>query len=239
MPKHDAGCDADVQAVLCAVLRYLEAAVAHIDNLLLNAFHFVAKHDSILLARFPVEVLKHRTSLALLDGKDNITFFLKPLNSIFRLTEVAPLDTFLCSKCRLMYFWMRRLGCYAAQHDCLYAESIAAAKHTAHVVKTTYVVQHNHYRLLVRCLIFSHIHAAHFRNFQLSHNVFAKKVWTKIVFYVDNFVNKLVLIHNKTCFSKLHYPLFTLTKSYKTSINAKKASYQDSISRKIINFAYY
>ena len=239
MPKHNACCHTDIQAVLRAVLRYLETAVAHIDNLLLNTFNFITQHDGILLTHFRMEVLKHSAALTLLDSKDNITFLLKPLDSIFRLTEVAPVNTFLSTKCRLMYFWMRRLGCYATQHDTLYAESITAAEHTSHVIKTSNMVQHHHNRLLVRLPIFSHTHAAHLRYLQLSHVTKVLKLLTKLTFSVDKLVDKLGVIHNKSRKTDLFYPLFTFNKSYKSAFNIKKASYQGSMSGKIINFACY
>lgn len=45
LPKDDACRDGDVERVLGAVLRYLDAAVAMVDNLLMHALHLVTKDD--------------------------------------------------------------------------------------------------------------------------------------------------------------------------------------------------
>ena len=62
-------------------------------------------------------------------------------------------------------------------------------------------------------------------------------MWTKLTNSVDNLVNNFKVIYTKTNKTDLRHLLFTFTKCYKTSINTKKRSYQDSISHKIINFA--
>ena len=47
LPDNYTRCDADVERVLCAKLRYLQAIIGHVDHMLLNSFHFVAKDDGV------------------------------------------------------------------------------------------------------------------------------------------------------------------------------------------------
>lgn len=62
-------------------------------------------------------------------------------------------------------------------------------------------------------------------------------MWTKLTNIVDNCVDKPVVIHTNCSFSKPQHPLSTSNISYKTPFNTKKETYQDGMSRKIINFA--
>ena len=47
LPNHDAGCYADIQGMLGAKLRNLQAAIAHIHNVLLYALHLVTEDDGV------------------------------------------------------------------------------------------------------------------------------------------------------------------------------------------------
>ena len=46
-PNNDAGSDADVERVFGAELRQFDAALALVDDRLLNTFHFVAQYNGI------------------------------------------------------------------------------------------------------------------------------------------------------------------------------------------------
>ena len=45
LPDDDAGGDGNIHGMLGTELGYLEASVAGVDNLLMNAFHLVAEDD--------------------------------------------------------------------------------------------------------------------------------------------------------------------------------------------------
>ena len=169
MPEDNACCDADVQTVLRAVLRYFKTAIAHIHNVLLNTLHLISQHYGILSAGFPMKVLKQGASLTLLNGKYRVAKLFEPTDGILCLFEVTPRHTILSSEGRLVDFRVRRLRGDTTKTNACNTKGIARAEHTTHVVKTPHMVEHHNQRLLFRCLILGHIHSAKLRNFQLPH----------------------------------------------------------------------
>ena len=62
----DAGGDGDVEGVLGAVLGYLQAAVAEVDDFLMDTLHLVAQNDGIALTGKGTELMEHGAALSLL-----------------------------------------------------------------------------------------------------------------------------------------------------------------------------
>ena len=62
----DAGGDGDVEGVLGAVLGYLQAAVAEVDDFLMDTLHLVAQNDGIAFTGKGTELMEHSAALSLL-----------------------------------------------------------------------------------------------------------------------------------------------------------------------------
>ena len=68
MPNDDACRHRDVHRMFCTELRYLNASVRCINNLLVNTFNLITKNNSILSSNNRLKILKKCRSMSLFDG---------------------------------------------------------------------------------------------------------------------------------------------------------------------------
>ena len=161
VPDDDARSDRYIHGVLSAKLGNLQASVAPINNLLMNAFDFVSQNNSILSPNNRLEMLKKRGAMSLLYRIHLIALALERLNCLQRRWEITPTDAVLGSQGRLVNLCHRRRRGDAAQTDTLDTKGIASTKHAANVVHRAHIVEHHHQRQLLRLTELFHREALH------------------------------------------------------------------------------
>ena len=161
-------------------LRYLQASVAHVHNILAHAFNLIAEDngDALLIGvrhvcavnilsqrqgQFFRQVLQLDAMLNLLYAPYRVALRTQRTDTVGSILEVLPCHAILTSESRLMDFVARRRGSDATKTHLAHAESITRTEHTAHILCRTHIIQ-NH-----RCLELVDRQAVHLYSPKLVH----------------------------------------------------------------------
>ena len=150
LPDDDAGGDADVERVLGAVLRYLEASVTEGEQRLVDTVDFVAEDDGG--GTLGGELLERQALVDLLDGVNLVAFGFQLGETVGGVLIVLPSDRVFGTQCRLVDVAMGRCGSDAAETDAVDTKSVAGAEDGADVVEAANIVEHHNQGQLVGSL---------------------------------------------------------------------------------------
>ncbi len=132
--------------MFCAELRYLDAAVRSVDDLLLHAFHLIPEDQRILFLRFRAEIFQGGRVFRLLDGENPVAFLFQLADDRQRLFPVFPFHCLLCAQSGFMHLPVLRGGGDAAEVYLFYSESIRSPEHGTDVILAADIVQHDNRR---------------------------------------------------------------------------------------------
>ena len=125
MMDDDAGSDGDVEGMFSTILGNLKAAVAEVDNFLVNTLDLIAKDDGIMFTWERFELMEHSAAFSLFYRQHVITFLLQLTDSLDGGRKIGPVDAIFGTKSRLVNFGMRGSASDATEQDALYTEGIA------------------------------------------------------------------------------------------------------------------
>ena len=141
VPDGDAGGNGDIERVLGAALRNLEADVAGINDALIDAVDFVPGDEGIAGARLRGELLKRYRVVDLLETAYRVTGGVQVGNGGESVGIISPSDRLLGAEGGLVDFGRRGRLRDATEHQSLDGEGIAGAEYRAYIVEGAHVVE--------------------------------------------------------------------------------------------------
>ncbi len=143
MPDGNAARHRHVERMLCAALRNLQADIALIHNPLVYTVYLVTEYKGIAAPGFGTEILQADAALHLLESAYDAPLASEAVYAGLGRFIIIPAYGILGAESRLVDFWRRRHGAYAAERDALYRKSIAGTENRPYVVETPYVVEND------------------------------------------------------------------------------------------------
>ena len=180
LPDDDAGGDGNIHGMLGTELGYLEASVAGVDNLLMNAFHLVAEDDgersprlTLILIKGWIEsggqMLERGAAFTLFDGINVTVLTMQLFNGFEGGGEITPLDAVFTAESSLVNLRMGRRSGDTTEIDRLHTESVGSTEYTADIVHGADIVENNDKGELGGCTELVDRQAVHFYGSEFAH----------------------------------------------------------------------